>query len=260
MKTIQEIKIQLNETNEPALWMEELEKDHRSGVRQALRSWNRAYAKRCQRVSELEEKRQFDASYAPFPGAYVAGADEAGRGPLAGPVVTAAVILPSDVQALIGLDDSKKTSKKERERLADLVKQTAVSWSIHVQPVERIDEVNIYVATRESMESAIHSLSTEPHQVLADAMPLTVDCPSISIVKGDAKSLAIAAASILAKTHRDQLMTKLHEQYPMYQFDKHAGYGTREHVHALELHGPCVHHRKTFEPIKTMLARKEAGR
>ncbi|MGG0643637.1 ribonuclease HII [Sporosarcina gallistercoris] len=258
MKTIQAIKLQLRETNEREPWMEELTKDSRKGVQQALNSWNRAYDKRCVSKADHIGKQQFDLSFAPFEGAKVAGTDEAGRGPLAGPVVTAAVILPLGSDELIGLDDSKQISKKERERLAEIIKRISLAWSVHVQPAERIDEINIYAATRESMEQAIRTLPVEPDQVLSDAMPLTANCPAVSIVKGDAKSLAIAAASILAKTTRDQLMDELHEEYPMYRFDNHAGYGTPEHLRALENYGPSVHHRKTFEPIKTMIARKAA--
>lgn len=260
VKTIQSIKLLLKETNELEPWMAELSKDERKGVQQALISWNRAYDKRCASKASHIEKQQFDASYAPFEGAQVAGTDEAGRGPLAGPVVTAAVILPLEADELIGLDDSKQIPKKERERLAEIIKRIAVAWSVHVQSAKRIDDINIYAATRESMEQAISTLSIEPDQVLADAMPLTVKCPSASIVKGDAQSLAIAAASILAKTTRDQLMDELHEEYPMYRFDKHAGYGTPEHLDALKDYGPSIHHRKTFEPIKTMIARKAADR
>lgn len=259
MKTIQVIKAQLNETTEPELWMKELENDSRSGVQQALRSWNRTYEKRCQLVESHKEKQRFDESFAPFIGARVAGTDEAGRGPLAGPVVTAAVILSSDTEKLLGLDDSKKTTKKERERLEAIIQQVAIAWVVHVQSAERIDEINIYAATRESMEQSVRALSVKPDIVLADAMRLTVECPTVSIIKGDAQSLAIAAASILAKTHRDRLMTELHMSHPVYRFDKHAGYCTKDHLTALEEYGPSVHHRKTFEPIKTMLARKEAG-
>ena len=258
VKTIQAIKLQLKETNEPEPWMAELAADSRKGVQQALNSWNRTYEKRCASIANHIEKQQFDASFAPFSGAKIAGTDEAGRGPLAGPVVTAAVILPLEADELIGLDDSKQVPKNERERLAEIIKRIAVAWSVHVQPAERIDEINIYAATRESMEQAISTLPVQPDQVIADAMPLSVNCPSASIVKGDAQSLAIAAASILAKTTRDQLMDNLHEEYPMYRFDKHAGYGTPEHLKALAECGPSVHHRKTFEPIKTMIARKAA--
>lgn len=239
--------------------MAELAKDSRKGVQQALNSWNRAYGKRCTSLANHKEKQRFDISYAPFAGAKIAGTDEAGRGPLAGPVVTAAVILPLEADELIGLDDSKQIPKNERERLAAIIKRIAVAWSVHVQSAERIDEINIYAATRESMEQAIRTLPVEPDHVLADAMPLSVNCPSSSIVKGDAQSLAIAAASILAKTTRDQLMDELHEEYPMYRFDKHAGYGTPEHLKALDQWGPSIHHRKTFEPIKTMLTGKGAN-
>ncbi|MDW0109248.1 ribonuclease HII [Sporosarcina aquimarina] len=255
MKTIQALKAELKETFEPAPWIKELESDTRAGVQQALKSWHKAYEKRSEVKKSHEDKKRFDNSYAPFQGALIAGTDEAGRGPLAGPVVTAAVILPDDTDELIGLDDSKKISKKERERLAEIIKRIAVAWSVHIQPTVRIDELNIYAATRESMEQSINTLSISPNQVLADAMKLNVNCPAVSIVKGDAQSLTIAAASILAKTTRDNLMDELHETYPMYRFDKHAGYGTPEHLTAIEEYGPCIHHRKTFEPVKTILAR-----
>jgi ribonuclease HII len=200
-----------------------------------------------------EETISFDASYKTKEGALLAGVDEAGRGPLAGPVVCAAVILPDDAPQLLGLNDSKKLSMQERERLSILIKELAISYSVHIQSTARIDETNIYAATRESMEIAVTNLDTRPDIVLADAMKLQVGCKTESIIKGDAQSLAIAAASILAKTARDQLMDKLHEEFPMYNFRKNVGYGTEEHVEALKLHGPCKYHRKTFEPVKSIL-------
>nr|WP_330217554.1 ribonuclease HII [Planococcus halocryophilus] len=183
----------------------------------------------------------------------VAGIDEAGRGPLAGPVVTAAVILPEDCSSLVGLDDSKQLSKAKRDEFAETIKRIAISYSVHVQSPEEIDRLNIYQATRSSMTKAALALTPAPSIVLADAMMLDLPTPCESIIKGDAQSLSIAAASILAKTGRDALMVDYAVQYPHYGFEKHAGYGTKEHVAALEKYGPCEIHRKTFEPVKTLL-------
>lgn len=256
MSTVREIVEQLQAAEEPKEWMEELRADSRAGVKAALNRWNRQYEKKKKIREEFDKKCAFDLAYAPFEGALIAGVDEAGRGPLAGPVVSAVVILPKETPELIGLDDSKAIPKEERERLARKIRETAVAYSVHVQSVEKIDEINIYAATRDSMEQAVNALPIQPDIVLADAMTLSVACRTESIIKGDAQSLAIAAASILAKTTRDALMEELHEQYPAYQFAKNAGYGTSEHLNALRLHGPCSHHRTTFEPIKTMLGER----
>ncbi|WP_347177871.1 ribonuclease HII [Sporosarcina thermotolerans] len=237
MKTIKEISERLKSTEIPQQWMKELETDHRIGVKTELERWYRKFEKKQQLKKMLQEKIDFDDSYKVADTELVAGVDEAGRGPLAGPVVCAAVILPDEVDCLLGLDDSKKTPKQERNRLASLIKEIAVSYSIHIQSAERIDSVNIYAATRESMETAVNNLSVYPSIVLADAMALKVNCRCESIIKGDAQSLAIAAASILAKTTRDDLMDELDTCYPMYQFKKNAGYGTPEHVEALRIHG-----------------------
>ncbi|MBB4823949.1 ribonuclease HII [Sporosarcina luteola] len=255
MKTIKDITERLQNTEKPEPWMDELVSDSRTGVQNELKRWQRRYEKRLAKEQAYLEKKEFDASHLPFDGALLAGIDEAGRGPLAGPVVCAAVILPPETQILIGLDDSKKIPKLERNRLAKLIKQLAVSYSIHIQSPERIDELNIYSATKNSMETAVADLRTRPDIVLADAMPLHVSCKTVSVIKGDAKSLAIAAASILAKTTRDDLMEQWHAKYPIYNFKQNAGYGTEEHVEALRIHGPCEIHRKTFEPVKSVIER-----
>ena len=137
-------------------------------------------------------------------GRLIAGVDEAGRGPLAGPVVTAAVILPEEVPELIGLDDSKAISKINREMLAEKIRDVAIDYSIHVQSAAKIDEMNIYAATRDSMECAVKNLSVQPHFVIVDAMALTIDCPTASVIKGDAKSLAVAARLFLLKLREMQ--------------------------------------------------------
>lgn len=252
LQTVKEIVKKLSDTHKVEPWIDELKTDKRSGVQTALQRWQRKVEKNQLIVAEHNSKKMFDASYTPFEGALIAGVDEAGRGPLAGPVVTACVILPKNTQTLIGLDDSKAITKTERERYAREIKKIAISYSVHIQSAEMIDELNIYAATRESMEKAVHRLAVKPDFVIVDAMPLNVSCGTASVIKGDAKSLVVAAASIIAKTVRDNLMDELHSEFPMYNFMQNAGYGTKEHVKALQEHGPCRHHRKSFEPVKSM--------
>ena len=252
LTTIQQIKNQLQDLEEPNEWLDELRTDERKGVQLAIKQWKKRYEKRQQLINDFLQKKAFDDAYKTTRISLIAGIDEAGRGPLAGPVVTAAVILPEESSVLLGVDDSKKISKVQRQRFAQLIKEQAVAYSIHVQSATVIDELNIYQATKQSMEAAVNQLSVKPHTVIADAMNLMLDCPAYSIVKGDEKSLSIAAASILAKTTRDDLMTELHEQFPWYGFDENAGYGTAKHLQGLETHGFTAQHRKSFEPIKTM--------
>ena len=253
MKTIREITELLKMVKEPESWMVELAQDSRMGVQNALSRWKRQYEKRKEIEQTHIAKKTFDISFAPFEGAMIAGVDEAGRGPLAGPVVTGAVILPRETPELIGLDDSKTISKAERERLAEKIKSVAIAYSTHIQSASTIDKMNIYAATRDSMEQAVRELAVTPDFVIVDAMALDTDCPTESVIKGDAKSLAVAAASIIAKTTRDAIMDKLHNDFPMYNFKKNAGYGTAEHVQALQTHGPSEHHRASFEPVKSMI-------
>ena len=189
-----------------------------------------------------------------------AGVDEAGRGPLAGPVCAAAVILDPE-NPIEGLADSKKLSAKKREALAPLIRERALAWGIGWASVEEIDDVNILNATYLAMERAVAALKgksgpVSPEYILIDGnrRPPKLPCISDTIVKGDAKVPAISAASILAKTARDHLMVELDEKHPGYGFAKHAGYGTAQHLEALERLGVSPEHRKTFEPIKSMLA------
>lgn len=253
MKTIKEIKEELLTIEEPNTFIEQLSHDNRAGVKTALAQWHKKYTKKQQKIESHQMKISFDKSFQPFQGALVAGVDEAGRGPLAGPVVTAAVILPLDTSKLIGLDDSKAINKVNRFLLAETIKEVAIAYSIHIQSAQVIDQLNIYNATRSSMEEAVKTLSSNPDFVIVDAMQLTIPFATDSIIKADEKSLAVAAASILAKTTRDELMEKLHEEYPEYNFKQNAGYGTAEHLAALKSDGPCKHHRKSFEPVKSIL-------
>ena len=177
---------------------------------------------------------------------FIAGVDEVGRGPLAGPVVTAAVILPKDF-SLLGVDDSKKLSPKRREELFEQIKDAAVCWAIGRREPDRIDGINILEATKEAMLDAIRALPVKPDHVLIDAVRLPgLEMPQTSIIKGDARSVSIAAASILAKVTRDREMVEMAEIYPGYAFESNKGYGTAAHYEGLRALGPCPIHRKTF--------------
>jgi len=180
---------------------------------------------------------------------HICGVDEAGRGPLAGPVFAAAVILKPGVRLEL-VDDSKKLSEKKRQEALKEIKEHAISISISIGSVEDIDRINIYRATRETMESAIRNLSVKPDFILVDAMPLQAFENSVSIIKGDQKSISIAAASIVAKTARDEYMLKMATIFPQYGFDQHKGYATKMHLEALQTYGPCPIHRKSYQPVK----------
>ena len=178
---------------------------------------------------------------------YIAGMDEVGRGPLAGPVVAAAVILPQDFDVL-GIDDSKKLSPKKREELFEVIKEKALAWAIGWVGPERIDEINILEATKEAMTQAVQGLSLQPDHVLIDGnfTVRALALPQTSIVKGDANSTSIAAASILAKVTRDRYMEEMDAVYPGYLFASNKGYGTKAHYDGLKAQGPTPIHRKTF--------------
>ncbi len=179
----------------------------------------------------------------------VAGVDEAGRGPLAGPVVAAAVIL-DDSRRIRGLADSKVLTALQRERLYDQIREKALCCSVAEATVEEIDTLNILQATLLAMRRAVEGLRLKPAKVLVDGNRLpTLDVLAEAVVGGDATVRAISAASILAKVHRDRLCQQLHAQFPLYGFAQHKGYGTREHLAALQEHGHCVHHRRSFAPV-----------
>ena len=177
----------------------------------------------------------------------ICGVDEAGRGPLAGPVCAAAVILPEGV-VIEGLDDSKKLTEKKREKLYDIIKETAVAYSVAYGTLEEIETVNILEATYLAMNRAIEGLSVKPDFALIDGnrVPRGIKIPCETIVKGDSKSMSIAAASVLAKVTRDRLMLEYDKKYPEYNFKKHKGYGTKEHTELIKQYGPCEIHRLSF--------------
>jgi len=181
----------------------------------------------------------------------IAGVDEAGRGPLAGPVTVSAVILKAPIE---GLDDSKKLSEKKRKALVAMIKQQALAWSVVHISVDKIDQINIFQATMLGMQQAVQQLNVQPEKILIDGNKTpTFDIEAEAIVGGDGKIAAISAASILAKTARDELMIEMDIQFPGYGFAQHKGYGTKQHLSALNTLGACVHHRKSFAPVKNRL-------
>ena len=181
----------------------------------------------------------------------IAGVDEVGRGPLVGPVVAAAVILPNDYH-LDGLTDSKKLSEKKREYFDEIIKRDAISYGIGEVSNDVIDEINIYEATKIAMKKAIDNLNVKPDIVLTDAMSLNLKQKVVPIIKGDLKSETISAASIIAKVYRDNLLKELDKKYPMYNFKNNKGYPTKDHKEAIEKYGIIKEHRKTYAPIKNM--------
>ncbi|HEX5234483.1 MAG TPA: ribonuclease HII [Silvibacterium sp.] len=178
----------------------------------------------------------------------IAGVDEVGRGALFGPVVAAAVILPPDTR-IRGLRDSKQLVREDRERLATVVERKAVAISVEEIDSETIDRVNIYQASRLAMTAAVKGLAIVPDHLLIDAMRLDINCSQTSIIYGDSLSISIAAASVVAKVYRDRRLREFHEVYPQYGLASHKGYSTPEHLAALEKHGPCPLHRKSFRPV-----------
>ena len=218
--------------------------DERAGVRTAMEKGRKrllAYEKEVERSKALQK---YEREYAAYQ--YICGIDEVGRGPLAGPVVAGAVILPKDCDILY-INDSKKLSEKKREELYDIIMEQAVAVGIGCSTPERIDEINILQATYEAMREAISKLEPEPDLLLNDAVTIPqVKIRQVPIIKGDAKSISIGAASIVAKVTRDRLMVQYDEIYPEYGFASHKGYGAQAHVDALRRYGPCPIHRRSF--------------
>ena len=200
------------------------------------------------KIWNAEEKLQFERALQAKGLQYIAGVDEVGRGPLAGPVVCAAVIMPLDEDKLVvGVDDSKKLSEKKREQLAEEIKARALCYTIVEIDEKTIDEINILEATRLGMKKAIESLEIPPEVVLTDGnMTIDTHFPQHSVVHGDALSYSIGAASIIAKVYRDNMMDELAKTYPHYSFEKNKGYGTAAHIQGIKEHGLCPIHRRTF--------------
>lgn len=220
------------------------EEDPRAGVKNLIAKYRKQEAKLLEERERLEGMKSYERQYADC--TYICGIDEAGRGPLAGPVVAGAVILPKDCDILY-LNDSKKLSAKKREELYEEIMKKAVAVGVGMASPARIDEINILQATYEAMRSAVEQLGVVPDVLLNDAVTIPgVSCPQVPIIKGDAKSVSIAAASIIAKVTRDRLMIQYDEIMPGYGFAQNKGYGSKEHIEALQTMGPTPIHRQSF--------------
>lgn len=253
MATIKDIKAQLAQLTDltDPLWAE-FEADERAGVQTAIKQRRSAILKEIQEDERLETMLAYEKALYVIGLEFVAGIDEVGRGPLAGPVVAAAVILPKGCK-IRHLNDSKKIPKAKHQAIYEEVMERAVAVGIGVMDNYIIDQVNIYEATKLAMLEALGKLDQQPQHLLIDAMTLDTPIPQTSIIKGDANSLSIAAASVVAKVTRDRMMADYDRQFPGYGFAKNAGYGTAEHLQGLAKHGVTPIHRQTFEPIKSMI-------
>ncbi|MBS5222379.1 MAG: ribonuclease HII [Streptococcus parasanguinis] len=252
MATIKEIKEQLasiQRLDDPLLT--ELEQDSRSGVIQAIAKRKKEIQKRLDEDERLEKMLAYEKELYTQGIQLIAGVDEVGRGPLAGPVVAAAVILPKACK-IPGLNDSKKIPKSKHKEIYEAVLQNAIAIGIGIKDNQVIDQVNIYEATKLAMREAIGQLEPQPQHLLIDAMRLDLPISQTSIIKGDANSLSIAAASIVAKVTRDQMMEEFDREYPGYDFAQNAGYGTAKHLAGLDKLGVTPIHRRSFEPVKSM--------
>lgn len=237
---------------EDPLW-DILEEDPRKSVHALLKRQGRLLESQKRLQEEHRQRLQYENEiYDNYPQALIAGIDEVGRGPLAGPVVAASVILPQEVDALVGVTDSKQLSRKDRQDFANRIQSVAIDYHVAIVEASDIDRLNIYEATRQAMAAAVKGLRHRPDVLLIDAMTLDLPQKQRSLVKGDQKSLSIAAASILAKEVRDSMMEEYGHIYPEFGFDQHMGYGTAQHRQALKTYGYTPIHRRSFKPISDM--------
>lgn len=232
--------------------LKEFRNDERKGVIAAVRSWDKKVEKQQLAQEKLQEMLAYEKRAWAHGKKFIAGVDEVGRGPLAGPVVSAAVILPEDFN-IVGINDSKQLSLAKRNELFDIIQEKALAVGVGIKDAAVIDQVNIYEASKLAMLEAIEQMPIQPDHLLVDAMTLPLPVSQESIIKGDAKSVSIAAASIIAKVTRDRMMEEYDVTYPGYGFPNNAGYGTKEHLTALEDLGVTPIHRRSFAPVREAL-------
>lgn len=257
MQKINEIKIALEQCEIVQLpnLLKQYETDERKGVQKLVQTYQKRYNAHLQELQRLQDILRYERECYQNGYTLVAGIDEVGRGPLAGPVVAAAVILPQN-HIIAGIDDSKKLTAKKREELCAIIKKEAVAWAVGVVSHERIDEINILQATYEAMREAIGKLNIPPQYILADAVTIPqITIPQKGIVKGDAKSMSIGAASIVAKVTRDAMMEEMDQLYPNYDFASNKGYGSQKHLAGIAQHGLCKIHRRSF--VKNLMQKTE---
>ncbi|MCY8928524.1 ribonuclease HII [Bacillus subtilis] len=249
--TVKDIKDRLQEVKDAQdPFIAQCENDPRKSVQTLVEQWLKKQAKEKALKEQWVNMTSYERLARNKGFRLIAGVDEVGRGPLAGPVVASAVILPEECE-ILGLTDSKKLSEKKREEYYELIMKEALAVGIGIVEATVIDEINIYEASKMAMVKAIQNLSDTPDYLLVDAMTLPLDTAQASIIKGDAKSVSIAAGACIAKVTRDRMMSAYAETYPMYGFEKNKGYGTKEHLEALAAYGPTELHRKTFAPVQS---------
>ncbi|SFP06891.1 ribonuclease HII [Salibacterium halotolerans] len=246
--SISDIRYYLFEEQPDAAWLETLRQDERKGVRQLISRYDKHREAEKVREAAFLDSLFFENQYREQGFTAAAGVDEVGRGPLAGPVTAAAAILPRNC-FLPGLTDSKKLKKEERNYFYEKLTAEAVYHIVHV-PADVIDDINIYQASRKAMKQAVEGLREEADILLVDAVTISTSLPQLPLTKGDERSASIAAASVLAKVERDRYMSELTRTYPEYGFDTNAGYGTAEHLEALNRLGPTPEHRRSFAPVR----------
>ena len=254
IKEIKELLATVQDLDNPLFL--QLEKDSRTGVQKEITKRKKVIQAELEENLRLENMLSYEKELYIQGLSLIAGVDEVGRGPLAGPVVAAAVILPKKCK-IRGLNDSKKIPKKKHLEIFQAVQDQALAVGIGIMDNQVIDQVNIYEATKLAMKKAISQLSPQPEHLLIDAMKLELPVSQTSIIKGDANSLSIAAASIVAKVTRDELMKEYDQQYPGYDFATNAGYGTAKHLEGLKKLGITPIHRTSFEPVKTLVSTKK---
>nr|WP_289037367.1 ribonuclease HII [uncultured Allobacillus sp.] len=248
-ETITMIKEKLFNDHVSDEWLIHIKNDNRVGVQKLVEQFEKRQLKKQELRNAFFEMLQYENKLKSQGVQLIAGIDEVGRGPIAGPVVAAAVILPEDFY-LPGLTDSKKLSEQKRESFFDVITDQAIAVGLGIVSPTEIDLMNIHQASLESMNRAVRELLIQPEHLLIDAMKLPdVDYPQTSIIKGDAKSISIAAASVVAKVTRDRMMKDIASDYPGYGFERHMGYGTKEHLEALKTFGSTPYHRKSFAPV-----------
>ncbi|MBR5486360.1 MAG: ribonuclease HII [Phascolarctobacterium sp.] len=233
-------------------FLAELEQDGRVAVKKLLQAYHKRVEKAAIERERFHKMLSYERQYYAEGAKLIAGVDEAGRGPLAGPLVIAAVVMPEEF-FISGLNDSKQISASKRDKLYDEILQKALSVSVNVVSISNIDELNIYRATQQGMAEVLLHLDKQPDVALIDAMPVEAgDIKTVSLVHGDALSASIAAASIIAKVTRDRIMEKLDALYPAYKFANNKGYGSKEHMQAIDMEGVTEWHRRSYEPMKSL--------
>ena len=233
-------------------FLAELEQDGRVAVKKLLQAYHKRVEKAALERERFHKMLSYERRYYAEGAKLIAGVDEAGRGPLAGPLVIAAVVMPEEF-FISGLNDSKQISASKRDKLYDEILQKALSVSVNVVSISNIDELNIYRATQQGMAEVLLHLDKQPDVALIDAMPVEAgDIKTVSLVHGDALSASIAAASIIAKVTRDRIMEKLDTLYPAYKFANNKGYGSKEHMQAIDMEGVTEWHRRSYEPVKSL--------